>query len=225
MVPQEPAFFQNQLSHCKEPDPRHSHWVIKLGGSLFDLKGLHEKILQSVGELPQESNIWLVPGGGKFADEVRRLDSIHHWPPETSHRIAMQTMSLAAKMLTVQHERFLKVQSLDVHECSAHPQMGIRVVDVVSLPGIERLPSTWDLTSDSIAAWVAQQLPESNLVLAKSVALPESRLGLSQAVNQGLVDRRFPEYVQGIASLGWVNLRDETPALQRWEPIDFGESV
>lgn len=224
MVPQEPAFFQNQLSHCKEPDARSVHWVIKLGGSLFDLNGLHEKILELVNCLPREGTVWLVPGGGRFADEVRRLDPIHEWPVEMSHRLAMQTMSLAAEMLSVQHERFLKVHSLDVSSADSDFRNVVRVVDVVSLSGVESLPPTWDLTSDSIAGWVAQQLPESHLVLAKSVALPEPRLGLQRAVEQGLVDRLFPEYVRRVRAISWVNLRAENPALQRWEPIDSGES-
>lgn len=236
---QEPAFFQNTLSICKEPELRRIHWVIKLGGSLFDLKGFPQKLLHLVDQLPHEGTTWIVPGGGKFAEEVRRLDAIHQWPLTHSHRLAMQTMSLSARMLAAQHDRFQMVSTLNDegntdavnHELQAinipriNSTKPILVVDVTQLDGIDSLPCTWDLTSDSIAAWVAQQLPEAHLVLAKSVALPETSLPLELASSQGLVDRLFPEYARKVMQISWVNLRDKFSELQLWKPTDWAKAL
>ena len=61
------------------------------------------------------------------------------------------------------------------------------------LPG--RFPHTWEVTSDSLAAQVAILGKASQLILLKSVALPEG-MDWREAARQGIVD---PFFLQAIS--------------------------
>jgi len=80
------------------------------------------------------------------------------------------------------------------------------------------LPADWRVTSDSIAAWLAERLQADELVLLKS-RLPQAS-DLSAAVREGYVDPYFPTAARG-RTVRCVNLREpELPeALLRGEPL------
>ena len=59
-----------------------------------------------------------------------------------------------------------------------------------SLEAQSQLPCTWDVTSDSIAAWVAIQLRASQLILLKSCSVPVATV--SELARQGIVDSYLP---------------------------------
>lgn len=53
-----------------------------------------------------------------------------------------------------------------------------------------QLPCSWDVTSDSIVAWVAIQLRASQLILLKSCSVPVATV--SELARQGIVDSYLP---------------------------------
>ena len=67
------------------------------------------------------------------------------------------------------------------------------------------LPAGWQVTSDSIAARLAEVLAADELVLLKSIDPPSATW--QQAAREGLVDAYFPEAVQPLATVRWINLR------------------
>jgi hypothetical protein len=83
----------------------------------------------------------------------------------------------------------------------------------------EAPPHLWDVTSDSLAAWIAWQWPAEELVLLKSTAIV-SGTPVTQLSAAGLVDPFFPALAGRIARVGWCNLRDERPVIQPW--LDHG---
>lgn len=199
----------------KKPMQQHMHSpvVIKLGGSLFDLKDLFTKVENLVDALVE--TIWIVPGGGGLANELRRLDAIYEWPPGVSHQLALGTMSLAAKTIAVRGPRYQLVH--DFSNGSDEAGSGrIRVLDVQHVPGIDQLPASWNCTSDSIAAWAATQLGAQTLLLAKSVDLPDPVPSLPTAVQLGLVDACFPQAAASLPRIHWINLRDDEIRIQPW---------
>ncbi len=113
--------------------------VVKVGGSLFDRVVPLLAIFREVGR-----PVLIVPGGGKFADLVRRLavsDTTGHW------------MAIAGM------EQFgWYIASHDVTVLL--PYCALRRADP--------LPHSWNVTSDTIAAWVAKEL-SLDLLLLKSV--------------------------------------------------------
>jgi aspartokinase-like uncharacterized kinase len=88
------------------------------------------------------------------------------------------------------------------------------------------LPCSWDVTSDSIAAWVTCRWPADELVLVKSVPCPGSTDGDPQsAAKRGLVDAYFPQLAPRVPRISWLNLRAATPRIEHWLPTNSGRAT
>jgi dihydroneopterin aldolase len=57
------------------------------------------------------------------------------------------------------------------------------------------IPVSWDVTSDSLAAWLADKLGARRLVLMKQVALPPDPAGADDLAARGIVDKAFPRFL------------------------------
>jgi len=189
--------------------------IVKLGGSLFDLPALFPTLVELLAQDFVENRI--VPGGGGFANEFRRLDPIHQWTPRTSHQLGLEAMGLAARMIAASHPAFQLVHSL--HELVSPGRLP--VLDVSRLEELaqgeqEEFPASWDVTSDSIAAWVAHRLAAEQLLLLKSCSLPSPLPTAVEAADAGWVDPCFPQLAAHIKEIRWANLRATPVNPQRW---------
>jgi dihydroneopterin aldolase len=201
--------------------------LLKVGGSLLNWVRLPEQVDRLQRHLlPRETVI--VPGGGPVADLVRRWHRIHSLNQEQAHWLAVDTLTLTRRLLveilpraTEAHDRSDierawrsgQLPVLDPGDWLRNPE----------LAAVDPLPQTWDVTSDSIAAWIAQRIeigPPSRLVLAKSVDLPAD-CTVEQAATRGLVDAHFAHCLHGL-SVEWINLRSEPLIVQQWRD---GQSV
>ncbi|SFJ38288.1 amino acid kinase family protein [Planctomicrobium piriforme] len=174
--------------------------VLKIGGSLYDLPDLKPRLERLVATF--EVPVLLVPGGGRFADEIRRLETIHQWTPEVSHHLALQTMSVGAQLLSSLLQKPVFTTWAEILE-----GRGIGIVDVAHLAGLDELPPSWDITSDSIAAWLAVRCEAERLVLVKSVDAPQPVSDWNTLAASGLVDAYFPTIAPRMSQVAWVNLR------------------
>ena len=59
------------------------------------------------------------------------------------------------------------------------------------------IPQTWEMTSDSLAAWLAAQLDASELILVKSLARVDAHASMAAMAARGWVDACFPRYATG----------------------------
>jgi aspartokinase-like uncharacterized kinase len=193
--------------------------VLKVGGSLFDLPDLGDRLLGLSDGPLLNSPVLLVPGGGGLADRIRELDAIHHWPASVAHQLGLLAMSIGARMIGALSPRFEVVNSFTA-AARAWERERIPVLDVVGLAGMETLPESWDVTSDSIAAWVALQFPPHQLLLAKSTRLPSPAPDSESAADAGLVDRYFPVVAQMLRRVEWVNLRQSPLLTLPWWDVD-----
>ncbi len=57
------------------------------------------------------------------------------------------------------------------------------------------IQASWDITSDSLAAWLAGVLSATELILVKS-AIIDPRLSLPQLAKQNIVDKGFCDFVK-----------------------------
>src|SRR5687768_5997933 len=71
--------------------------MAKVGGSLFDLPDLRERLVRWAASV--EDRILLVPGGGEAADVIRRLDRVHHLGESPAHWLAIRMMQVNACFL------------------------------------------------------------------------------------------------------------------------------
>ena len=188
--------------------------IFKLGGSLLDLPDLPLRLAALLAQRPDRRHL-LIVGGGPAADIVRNWDRIYRLGDDVAHRLAIQAMTLNAKMLQA---------LMPGAELSGGPEeigtesveRGLAILDPVAfLNRAKELPSSWDVTSDSIAASAALRWNAEELVLMKSRCLPAA-CTLADAQHVGLVDRYFSKIAGRLPRIGWVNLRDATPRIERW---------
>lgn len=159
--------------------------VVKVGGSLYDHPALGPGLrtfLDSLG-----SPALLVPGGGDFADAVRKLDAIHSLGEEAAHWLALAAMNAAGAFL----RSLLATDRVAICDCLAFVLADDKHPD--------HLPHSWQVTSDSIAARIAIVEGASRLILLKSVDVPAG-LSWREAAERGWVDAHV-QTVKGIDNL------------------------
>lgn len=185
--------------------------VVKIGGSLYDLPDLAIRLRRWLAA-ECEGGVLLVPGGGPAADVVRDFDRRHHLGEEASHWLALRVLSLNAHFLAalLPSARVLH----DVEACQrAWQENVIPILDVFSFARADeerpdRLPHSWAVTSDAVAARVAVVTQASQLVLLKSTTIPPE-MNWHEAGRLGWVDAVFAEVVREAPGLRIraVNLR------------------
>jgi aspartokinase-like uncharacterized kinase len=174
--------------------------VIKLGGSLAGSPRL-KRWLAVLGGAGGAAII--VPGGGPFADEVRAAQQRSRFDDSTAHHMALLAMEQYGRMLAGLHPGLQPAASrraiARVHRAgSAAVWMPTRMV--LDEPWI---PASWNITSDSLAAWLAGQVAADRLVLVKSVALAGKIISATALADRGIVDPAFPNYVIDSAREVW----------------------
>jgi aspartokinase-like uncharacterized kinase len=165
--------------------------VIKLGGSL-EAAGTLADCLAAIERTFAGRAVAVVPGGGLFADRVRATQQHWRFDDSTAHRmaiLAMQQMALLFNGLKPDWRIICRVAGFDrlpgTSIWSPEP-------DELDRAGI---PASWDVTSDSLAAWLAGRLSAAELILVKSAAI-DAGASLAELAERQVVDRAFCAYVQ-----------------------------
>lgn len=174
-------------------------WVIKLGGSLFGSDRLRFWL-----EALAEAGVVIVPGGGPFADQVRIAQSRWQFDDRTAHVMAILAMAQYGSMLAgICPKLRLASGCGELSSAVASGGSAIWRPDPARLSETE-VPASWDVTSDSLAAWLAGRLGAGRLLLVKSAALPGGGIPAEHCVAQGWVDPAFPRFLEKSACEAWL---------------------
>lgn len=120
--------------------------VVKLGGSLIHrARDLLNEIIEYSNAAGEK--ILIVPGGGIFADTVRKMNASE----EASHWMAVLAMEQFGYYID-DGTNVKLTESLEFYE-----NVGI-LLPYRLMKKKDELPHSWDVTSDTIAAWVALKL-------------------------------------------------------------------
>ncbi len=117
--------------------------VLKIGGSLFDSA---RELLKRVAE--EERDVLVVPGGGAFADKVRDIYGTANpcrTTPPTGWRCLPWT-STATFYRTAPASR----SPMTINGKGTRIALAYEI-----LRKDDALPHSWDVTSDTVAAWMA----------------------------------------------------------------------
>ena len=136
--------------------------VIKIGGSLFP-----EYAVELAKQLENTDSL-IILGGGEFANLIRRYDSEMKFSDEANHWTAIDCMEIIAKLVNDKVDSARLAYTIDeAHEISDD---GFTPIFVVSefLKAEDPFECSWDVTSDSIAAYVANLL-NANLFIVTDV--------------------------------------------------------
>jgi aspartokinase-like uncharacterized kinase len=186
-------------------DKQFDRLIAKVGGSLYDLPDLADRLRRWLESLDTRS-VLLVPGGGALADAIRQLDAVHHLGEEAGHWLALQTLAVTARFLL----RLLPEARL-IGDPAEWREGRLAILDPYAFaladegkPGA--LPCSWSVTSDSIAARAARIAGVRRLILLKSVDIPPGA-DWREAAARGWVDGYFAEAVGHDLAVTIVNLR------------------
>ena len=136
--------------------------VVKIGGSLFPVHAI-ELVKQLKG-----SKSLVILGGGEFANLIREYDSQVNFSDETNHWTAIDCMDIIAKLVDDKVDSSKLAYSLD--EADKISNDGLTPIFIVSefLRSEDPFECSWDVTSDSIAAYIAHSL-NANLLIVTNV--------------------------------------------------------
>ena len=182
--------------------------VVKVGGGLGD--SALPALCTTLGELGERHPLIVVPGGAGFADAVRDADRRLGLRAPTAHRMAILGMEQFGWLLSDLIPGAVR--------CAGLPRVraGRTTVLLPAALPLDRLPASWEVTSDSIAAWVAGQIGAGRLVLVKGVdglyadwpprGEPLARLTVAElaALRAGGVDEHLPAMLQDASFETWV---------------------
>ncbi len=173
--------------------------VVKVGGSLLDWPQLPQALSAWLADQPQGWNV-LLAGGGQLANVIRRADATFQLGEAASHWLCIDLMGTTARLLAaILNQPAAVAGSLaELRERIPIAPAGIAVFDPRSFLAVDDvLPHGWSVTSDSIAARLAEAVSADELVLLKSVD-PPAEATLGQLVASGMIDSFFLQAAAGL---------------------------
>lgn len=141
--------------------------VIKIGGGVAAYPHGIDKVCAVVAEASRHHRIVVVPGGGPFADAVREFDRRVGLSPDAAHWMAILAMDQYAHVLASRIPGALLVDEPGAISAAAAKGRAAVVAPSRWMRSADVLPHRWEVTSDSIAAFIAGALDAARLVLVK----------------------------------------------------------
>ena len=141
--------------------------VVKIGGGVLADSVAFASVLNAIGDIARSRRVLIVPGGGPFADAVREVDRREHLSDDAAHWMAILAMDQYAELIASR----LPDSALVWNPDEIHDAIDAGRIPVLApsrwLRGADPLPHAWEVTSDSIAAWIAGSVGATQLVLVK----------------------------------------------------------
>lgn len=167
-------------------------WVVKLGGSLLGTPELKEWLMVLAAKA--DGRVVIVPGGGVFADTVRSAQRAGGYDDATAHRMALLAMEQYGLVLKSLHPALVAAHSeLEIAERSWQHRAMVWMPSRMALAD-DTIPMCWDVTSDSLAAWLAAKIGADRLVLVKHADMAGQSIPVAQLVATGVLDVAFAEF-------------------------------
>ena len=136
--------------------------VVKIGGSLFP-----NYAIELARQLKNTDSV-IILGGGEFVNLIRKYDDEQSFSEEVNHWTAIDCMDIIAKLVNDKVESSKLAYSIE--EINEIADEGFTPIFVVSefLKKEDPFECSWDVTSDSIAAYVSHLL-NANLLIVTNV--------------------------------------------------------
>jgi aspartokinase-like uncharacterized kinase len=174
--------------------------VVKLGGS--HANGPHlEDWLQAIAA--EAGSIVLVPGGGPFADAVRAAQASMGFDDGAAHAMALMAMAQFGRALQSLNPNLILTPSRSAIR-RALEDGKVPVWSPEPMARAAALPESWELTSDSLAAWLAGALRADQLVLVKHGRFEAAAFDVHDLVARGVVDPLFPRFLGQSGARAWL---------------------
>jgi len=127
--------------------------VLKIGGSLMEQADtLLNEVASHFNGKESKVKVVVVPGGGIFANAIREASRTYSLSDEASHWMAITAMEQYAYLLNDRTGIPL------IDETEQIPDGFSILLPYQLLKDTDELEHSWDVTSDTIAAWIAKRI-------------------------------------------------------------------
>ena len=164
-------------------------WVLKIGGSWITNPKLKTLIRRL--EKKKKGKIIIVAGGGCFADSVRFAFKKTKMSEKLANTLALKSTEIFCsylkdinKKLYLTTDKRFKDNSLNVWLPS------------VILSNEKSFKRNWDSTSDSVAAWLSDNIKADGLVFIKSLKKFEKINKLADLQKKNIIDKNTSTYLK-----------------------------
>ena len=175
--------------------------VIKIGGSCaasLDLRRWAATVAECGGRAV------IVPGGGPFADAVRAAQPRMGFDEAAAHHMAMLGMEQFGYALASFDGRLTVADSMaGLRRALADDKVAVWLPARMAMAAAD-IPASWQVTSDSLAVWLAGQLRAVRLLLLKQVELPREPVAVTVLVERGIVDPAFPRFLAASGAAAFI---------------------
>lgn len=183
-----------------------SKWVVKIGGSLLGSPELYRWL--EIFVKFSDGNVIIVPGGGLFADAVREAQAQSNISDAVAHKLAVIAMDQYGLLLAGMNTGLTTASSeLELAERSWQHR-GIVWLPSKMVLAEDSIPKNWQVTSDSLTAWLATKLGADQLILIKSKSLASYQNTLSvplqTLVDDEMIDPQFVDFATGQKYMNWA---------------------
>jgi 5-(aminomethyl)-3-furanmethanol phosphate kinase len=163
--------------------------VIKLGGShAFSphLRDWLDALARCAGR------IVVVPGGGPFSDAVRSAQPRMGFDDRAAHRMALLAMEqYACALASLDPALVLCDSRTGMRRALAARKVPVWCPTKMTLRAAD-VPWSWDVTSDSLAAWLSGHISARRMLLVKHLAPFVDPVSADDLVARDIVDPAFP---------------------------------
>jgi 5-(aminomethyl)-3-furanmethanol phosphate kinase len=167
--------------------------IVKLGGSFAfsaHLRGWIEALADCSGRAI------VVPGGGPFADAVRSAQLRIGFDDGIAHHMALLAMEQYGRALAGCNGALSPADSVEAIRDNLNAGripvwMPVRMVlDAVDIA------ASWDVTSDSLAAWLGARIGGERLFLVKHADSLSQPARVEDLAARGILDKAFPGHLR-----------------------------
>jgi dihydroneopterin aldolase len=173
--------------------------VVKLGGSFAH----HPRLRDIVHTLERGAGrAVIVPGGGPFADLVRREQKRIGFDDRAAHRMALLAMAEFGYALASSSTALQPAANLTaIRRALAAGRIPVWLPFDL-LDGRADVPESWEMTSDSLAAWLAGRLSASRVIFVKRKA--PAAPAIAGLVSAGVLDPLTPRFLAESGAEAWL---------------------
>ena len=157
--------------------------VVKIGGSLYNTAEL-KHWLTALADYSTQFPIVIVPGGGPFADQVRAAQKTHHFNDTTAHHMAILAMKQYGLLLSALEPLCQPSRTSEIS--SSAFSVWLPDDELLTEPSLTK---NWDISSDSIALWLASKLGAEQLLLIKRA--PNQIQSITELSSNAIIDSGF----------------------------------
>jgi len=143
--------------------------VVKVGGALSHVPGALDDVARALPRLARAQPVIVIPGGGPFADQVRRTQHDLGASEDAAHWMAILAMDQYAHLLADRFSGSRLADDLDALREACRGEVWI-LAPYRWMKRTDPLPHSWDATSDSIAVVAAAALGAHEVLLVKVVS-------------------------------------------------------